>query len=40
VKAAKAIMQGDLKHKDWLEILGCGVIYDEVMKNAGRDIIK
>ena len=27
-------------NNEWLEILGCGVIYDGVMKNAGRDISK
>ena len=25
---------------EWLEILGCGVIYDGVMTNAGRDLQK
>lgn len=25
---------------DWMEILGCGVIHDQVMKNAGRDVNK
>ena len=29
-----------LYNNEWLEILGCGVIYDGVMKNAGRDITK
>lgn len=27
-------------NNEWLEILGCGVIYDGVMKNAERDISK
>ena len=27
-------------NNEWLEILGCGVIYDGVMKNAERDITK
>lgn len=27
-------------NNEWLEILGCGVIYDGVMKNANRDISK
>lgn len=27
-------------NNDWMEILGCGVIHDQVMKNAGRDISK
>jgi phenylalanyl-tRNA synthetase alpha chain len=26
-----------LYQEDWMEILGCGVIHDDVMKNAGRD---
>jgi len=26
--------------QDWMEILGCGVIHDQVMKNAGRDTQK
>lgn len=27
-------------NNDWLEILGCGVIHDQVMTNANRDISK
>ena len=29
-----------LYNNEWLEILGCGVIFDGVMKNAGRDVTK
>lgn len=25
-------------NNEWLEVLGCGVIHDKVMLNAGKDI--